>query len=79
MSSSTWITADGLRTGRRQRGRRSGSKLDRGDYIDLGVSENAPEALHLYESLCFEVWGREPDSTSYEGHRYDEIYMTLKL
>ena len=41
--------------------------------------ENAPEALHLYESLCFEVWGREPDSTSYEGHRYDEIYMTLKL
>jgi hypothetical protein len=49
------------------------------DYIDLGVSENAPEALHLYESLGFKIWGREPASTSYEGQRYDEIYMTLKV
>jgi ribosomal protein S18 acetylase RimI-like enzyme len=49
------------------------------DHIDLGVSENAPEALHLYESLGFKIWGREPASTSYEGRRYDEIHMTLKV
>jgi len=48
-------------------------------YVDLGVSENAPEALRLYESLGFTTWGREPAATQYGTHRYDEIYMTLRL
>lgn len=49
------------------------------DYIDLGVSENAPEARRLYESLGFEVWGREPEATDVAGRRYDELHMTLRL
>lgn len=48
-------------------------------FIDLGVSANAPEAQRLYESLGFEKWGREPESTEHEGRRYDEIYMALRL
>ena len=49
------------------------------DYVDLAVSENAPAAQRLYESLGFKAWGREPESTELEGRRYDEIYMTLRL
>jgi ribosomal protein S18 acetylase RimI-like enzyme len=49
------------------------------DYVDLGVSENAPEALRLYESLGFRAWGREPETTSWGMRRFDEIYMTLRL
>ncbi len=49
------------------------------DYLDLGVSANAPEAQRLYESLGFTAWGREPEATEYEGRRYDEIHMTLRL
>jgi ribosomal protein S18 acetylase RimI-like enzyme len=49
------------------------------DYVDLGVSEQAPEARHLYESLGFRPWGREPESTCVGDRRYDEIYMTLRL
>lgn len=49
------------------------------DFIDLGVSENSPEALRLYESLGFVPWGREPEATEHAGHRYDEIYMTRRL
>jgi RimJ/RimL family protein N-acetyltransferase len=49
------------------------------DYLDLGVSENAAEALRLYERLGFKPWGREPEATAYGGRRYDEIYMTMKM
>jgi ribosomal protein S18 acetylase RimI-like enzyme len=49
------------------------------DFIDLGVSENSPEAQRLYESLGFEQWGREPEAIEHERRRYDEIYMTLRL
>jgi ribosomal protein S18 acetylase RimI-like enzyme len=49
------------------------------DYIDLGVSANSPDAQHLYESLGFRVWGREPESLQHKGRRYDEIFMTLRL
>jgi RimJ/RimL family protein N-acetyltransferase len=47
--------------------------------VDLGVSENAPEARRLYEKLGFRVWGREPASTQHGTQRYDEIYMSLRL
>lgn len=49
------------------------------EFIDLGVSENSPEAQHLYLSLGFEEWGREPETTQYKGQHYDEIYMSLRL
>lgn len=49
------------------------------DFIDLGVSENSPEALRLYESLGFRAWGREPEATEHQGRRFDEIHMTLRL
>ena len=49
------------------------------DYVDLGVSENSPEARALYESLGFRAWGREPESLDIEGRRYDEIFMSLPL
>jgi ribosomal protein S18 acetylase RimI-like enzyme len=49
------------------------------EYVDLGVSENAPAARHLYEGLGFRAWGREPEATEIDDRRYDEIYMTLHL
>jgi ribosomal protein S18 acetylase RimI-like enzyme len=48
-------------------------------YVDLGVSENAPAAQRLYETLGFKQWGREPEATQLEGRCYDELHMTLKL
>ena len=49
------------------------------DYVDLGVSANAPGAERLYASLGFVAWGREPESLECDGRRYDEIFMTLRL
>lgn len=49
------------------------------DFVDLGVSENSPEARHLYESLGFEAWGRQPETIAHDGRKYDEIHMTLRL
>lgn len=49
------------------------------DYLDHAVSENSPVAKRLHESLDFELLGREPEAMEYEGQRYDEIYMTLRL
>jgi ribosomal protein S18 acetylase RimI-like enzyme len=49
------------------------------EFLDLGVSANSPEAQRLYEGMGFEVWGREPDATDHDGHRYDELHMTLRL
>ena len=48
-------------------------------YVDLGVSENSPAALALYESLGFREWGREPATTRHDGSYYDEIHLSLKL
>lgn len=44
------------------------------EFIDLGVSDNSREAQHLYSSLGFEEWGREPETTQHDGQRYDDIY-----
>ena len=49
------------------------------DYVDLGVSENAPDARNLYERLGFVAWGREPESLQIDDRRFDEIYMCLRL
>lgn len=49
------------------------------EFLDLGVSSNAPFAISLYESLGFKTWGREPETTQIGNERYDELYMTLRL
>jgi len=49
------------------------------DFVDIGVSENSPEAQRLYESLGFRAWGRQPQVTQYADARYDEIYLSLRL
>lgn len=49
------------------------------DFLDIGVSENSPEAQRLYESLGFRAWGRQPEVTRFEQRRYDEIFMALRL
>lgn len=49
------------------------------EFVDLSVSANSPEARRLYESLGFNQWGREPQTLQYNGRRYDEVYMTLRI
>lgn len=47
--------------------------------ISLSVSEVAPAARHLYESLGFRVWGTEPRSLCHEGRTADEHHLALAL
>ncbi len=49
------------------------------DWVQLSVSETAPIAQGLYESLGFIAWGTEPDATRVDGLGYAEIHMRLKL
>jgi ribosomal protein S18 acetylase RimI-like enzyme len=49
------------------------------DFVDLSVSANSPEARHLYESLGFTEWGREPETLQHVRERYDEVFMTLRI
>ena len=49
------------------------------DWVQLAVSENSPDARHLYESLGFIAWGTEPDATRVDGLGYAEIHMRLRL
>ena len=49
------------------------------EMIGIGVSANAPEALRLYESVGFVVWGREPSVTRVGGSTYDEIHLAMAL
>ena len=48
-------------------------------YIDAGVSESAPSALRVYKNLGFVEWGREPESTQYDGQRFDEIFLSRRV
>jgi GNAT superfamily N-acetyltransferase len=48
-------------------------------YIDLGVTDIAADAVHLYERRGFRAWGREPGAIQHDGRRYDAIHMTLTL
>lgn len=45
--------------------------------IQLGVTDAAPEALSLYESLGFRVWGIEPRALRHDGILIDERHMVL--
>jgi ribosomal protein S18 acetylase RimI-like enzyme len=49
------------------------------DWVQLGVSQRSPDALHLYESLGFQAWGTEPDATRIDGIGHAEIHMRLRL
>lgn len=49
------------------------------EHIDVGASENSPAALHIYQSLGFIEWGREPESTQHDGQRYDEVFLSLRI
>ena len=47
--------------------------------IQLSVSEAAPEARRLYESLGFVVWGSEPLALCHQGQYVTEHHLTLQL
>lgn len=47
--------------------------------LHLSVSENAPNAQKLYESLGFKVWGNEPNALHVDGVSYAELHMHLPL
>jgi RimJ/RimL family protein N-acetyltransferase len=47
--------------------------------LALSVSERAPEARALYESLGFRTWGIEPDCVRIGAESGDERYMQLAL
>ena len=47
--------------------------------ILLGVMETQATAKHLYESLGFVVYGREPHAIKIGDEYFDEEFMVLKL
>lgn len=47
--------------------------------VQLAVSENAPAARRVYESLGFRRWGYEPDALRIDGRPFGEIHMHLPL
>lgn len=47
--------------------------------VQLSVSETAPGAQRLYESLGFVVWGVEPDALRVGGAGHDEVHLALRL
>lgn len=47
--------------------------------LQLAVSENAPEARAMYESLGFTAWGVEQDGVREGGRSWGETYMELRL
>ena len=48
-------------------------------WIGLSVSDEAPAALGLYESLGFELWGTEPVAMVVQGRDHAELHMALEL
>jgi RimJ/RimL family protein N-acetyltransferase len=49
------------------------------DLIALCVSERAPEAQSLYESLGFVRWGSEPDAVRVGDDSFTDHYMHLRI
>ena len=47
------------------------------DWIDLGVFEENQPARRLYEKFGFKELGRTPDRFRVDGHRIDDISMSL--
>jgi GNAT superfamily N-acetyltransferase len=49
------------------------------DQLHLGVSEAAPTAKRLYESVGFRCWGREPWALHWNGQFVDEHHLVLEV
>jgi RimJ/RimL family protein N-acetyltransferase len=49
------------------------------EQVQLSVSNNAPAARALYDSLGFIPWGVEPDCLRIDGRSYSEVHMSLRL
>lgn len=49
------------------------------DQVQLGVSDTALAAKHLYETTGFRAWGCEPCALRWEGRFVDEHHLTLDL
>jgi ribosomal protein S18 acetylase RimI-like enzyme len=47
--------------------------------IILSVTSNQTAARRLYESLGFQVFGREPRALAVDGNYFDEDYLALML
>jgi len=48
-------------------------------WIGLSVSDEAPAALGLYESMGFKLWGTEPVALVVDGRDHAELHMALEL
>jgi len=49
------------------------------EQVDLSVAETQPAARKLYESLGFQVWGRDPRAVKVGDKYLDEEWMVLKF
>ena len=49
------------------------------DFIELGVTSSAPDALRLYERAGFRAWGIEPEALRHRGESVSETHMSLDL
>lgn len=49
------------------------------EWIQLGVTADAPEARRVYERAGFVTWGVEPDALRFEGRSVGEEHMALRL
>lgn len=53
-------------------------KMDGLETVLIGVSSNNPSAIHLYRSLDFIEYGKEPKCLKHEGEYVDEILMYME-
>jgi ribosomal protein S18 acetylase RimI-like enzyme len=54
-------------------------QLDGVNWVDLSVSEDAPEALGMYRDLGFVEWGVQSDALRIDGRSLSERYCALRL
>ncbi|MBX3378871.1 MAG: GNAT family N-acetyltransferase, partial [Phycisphaeraceae bacterium] len=47
--------------------------------LHLAVSENAPVAKKMYESLGFVQWGYEPDAIRIDGRSFGEHHLEMMV
>ena len=45
----------------------------------MSVSDTAGVARRMYESMGFEVWGREPRALKWRDRAVDELHLVLML